>query len=235
MKKFWAEFIGTFALILVGTGAAVLVGGPEGAGILAIAFAFGLTVVGMAYSVGTVSGAHLNPAVSIAMFVNKRLSAKELLTYVGAQLAGATLGSAMLYLFLSSANMDTTNLGATTLATDMSLFGGFVIEAVLTFLFVLIIMTTTGKNGNPHTAGLIIGLSLSALIFAGATLTGASYNPARSFGPALLVGGTALAQLWLYVLATSVGAVVAALVAKYVLDTELGAPGAEQDKLTEEK
>ncbi|WP_277631177.1 MIP/aquaporin family protein [Atopococcus tabaci] len=227
-KKAIAEAIGTFALVLVGTGAAVL--GDGQAGILAVGLAFGLTVVAMAYSVGTISGAHLNPAVSLAMYLNKRLSLSGLITYIIAQLVGAAAGSATLYFFLTQAGRDTTNIGATVLAEGLTIPGGFVIEVVLTFLFVLVIMTATGRNGNPHTAGLIIGLTLTAMILVGGNITGASYNPARSFGPALFAGGAAVSQLWLYTLAPLLGGALAAVVAKHVLDTEDGAPGVEQEK-----
>lgn len=228
LRKAIAEALGTFALVLVGTGAAVLGDGISGT--LGVGLAFGLTVVAMAYSVGTVSGAHLNPAVTLAMYLNKRISLQGLLSYVAAQLAGATAGSLVLRFFLSQVGMDTGNVGATTLAEGVTLAGGFGIELVLTFLFVLVILTATGRKGDPHMAGLIIGLTLTSLILAGGPATGASFNPARSFGPAIISGGAALSQLWLYVLATLLGGVLAAFVAKYVLDTEAGAPGVEQEK-----
>lgn len=234
IKKAIAEIIGTFTLVLIGTGAVVFSGGPE-EGLLTIAFGFGLAVVIMAYSVGTVSGAHLNPAVSLAMFVNKRLSGKELLTYILAQLIGAVLGSLTLLFFLKSAGITTGNIGANTLAPGLSIMGGFMIEAILTFLFVLVIMTVTGKNGNPQLAGLVIGLALTALIIIGAKTSGASLNPARSFGPAVFHGGEAMSQLWLYTAGPIVGGVLAAIVAKFALDTELGSPGPEREKLAEEK
>lgn len=228
LKKAIAEVIGTFVLVLIGPGAVVL-GDPE-SGLLGVALAFGLTVVAMAYSVGPVSGAHMNPAVSLAMYLNKRISLKGLLTYVGAQLVGALAGSAMLRFFLSQSGRDTTNLGATTLAEGITVSGGFVIEVVLTFIFVLVILAATGRQGDSHLAGLIIGLTLIALILMGGTTTGVSLNPARSFGPAILMGGAALSQLWLYTLSTLLGGALAALVAKYVLDTEAGSPGVEQEK-----
>ena len=113
--------------------------------------------------------------------------------------------------------------------------GGFMIEAILTFLFVLVIMTVTGKNGNPQLAGLVIGLALTALIIIGAKTSGASLNPARSFGPAVFHGGEAMSQLWLYTAGPIVGGILAAIVAKFALDTELGSPGPEREKLAEEK
>lgn len=228
LKKAMAEATGTFALVLIGTGAIVL--GDGTAGLLGVALAFGFIVIAMAYSVGTVSGAHMNPAVSLAMYLNKRLSFNGLLTYVAAQLIGAIAGSAMLRLFLSQSGRDMANMGATVLAEGVTNTGGFIIELVLTFLFVLVILTATGQKGDPHLAGLIIGLTLIALILVGGTTTGASLNPARSLGPAIFTGGAALSQMWLYTLATLLGGTLASFVAKYVLGTEMGAPGVEQEK-----
>lgn len=228
IKKAISEVIGTFALVLIGTGAVVLDSGNTG--LVAIAFAFGLTVMGMAYSIGTVSGAHLNPAVSLAMLLNKRMNLKAFFVYVAAQLAGALAASLTLRFFLTAAGKEIVSLGETVLAEGLSVSGGFVIETVLTFLFVLVILTVTGRNGDPHMAGIVIGLTLIALILIGGSLTGASYNPARSFGPALVMGGAALSQLWFYTLSTLLGGALAAVVAKFILDTEAGAPGAEQAK-----
>ncbi|MGP6140437.1 MULTISPECIES: MIP/aquaporin family protein [unclassified Jeotgalibaca] len=225
IKKALAEMIGTFALVLIGTGTVVL--GDGTTGLLGIGFAFGLAVVAMAYSVGTISGAHLNPAVSLAMFINKRINLQTFAAYVVAQLVGAVAGSGVLRLILSQVGGDTSNLGATVLAEGVTLFGGFMIELILTFIFVMVILAATGKNGDAHFAGLIIGLTLVALILLGGTTTGVSLNPARSFGPAVFMGGAALSQLWMYTLATLAGGGLAAVVAKFVLDTEAGAPGVE--------
>lgn len=227
MKNAIAEFIGTFTLVLVGTGAVVL-GDPQ-SGLAGIALAFGLTFIAIAYSVGTISGAHVNPAVSLAMFVNKRMGLHGLLTYVAAQLLGALAGSAVLQFFLAQSGRDTANLAATTLADGLSVTGGFAIEFVFTFLFVLVIMAVTGREGDTHLAGIVIGLTLIAIILVAGTTSGASLNPARSFGPALLMGGTALSQLWLYTLAPLAGGALAAVVAKLALNTETGAPGVEQE------
>lgn len=224
-KKALAELIGTFSLILIGTGAIAL--GDGVSGVLAIAFTFGLTVTAMAYSVGTISGAHLNPAVSLAMFINKRIDAKTFIAYVVAQFAGALAGSGVLRFILSQVGGDTGNLGATVLAEGVTFFGGFIFEFIVTFIFVLVILTATGKNGDAHLAGLVIGLTLVALILMSGPTTGASLNPARSFGPAIFMGGDALSQLAMYTLATLAGGGLAAFVAKFVLDTEAGAPGVE--------
>lgn len=194
------------------------------------ALAFGFVVVAMAYSIGTVSGAHINPAVSFAMLINGRIDFKEFIVYVIAQLAGAAAGSGILMFFLSESGESTASLGSTVLADGLSTTGGFAIEFVLTFIFVLVIITATGEHGDPHLAGMVIGLTLVALILMGGTTTGVSVNPARSFGPAIFEGGEALSQLWLYTLAPLLGGALAAVVGRFVLDTERGAPGVEQDK-----
>ena len=217
MKKFVAELIGTFMLVFVGTGAVVFGNGLDGLGHLGIAFAFGLAIVVAAYSIGTVSGAHLNPAVSIAMFVNKRLSSSELVNYILRQVVEAFLASASVFFLLAS----TASLVENALANGVTVFGGFLFEVIATFLFVLVIMTvTSASKGNGAIAGLVIGLSLMAMILVGLNITGLSVNPARSLAPAVFVGGVALQQIWIFILAPIVGGVRAALVAKNFLGTE---------------
>ena len=209
MKKFFAEVIGTFMLVFIGTGAVVFGNGTEGLGHLGIALAFGLSIVAAAYSIGTVSGAHLNPAVSIAMFVNKRLSSKDLVNYIAAQVVGAVLASATVFFLLSNSGMSTAS------------FGGFLFEVIASFIFILVIMTvTSASKGNGKIAGLVIGLSLTLIILVGLNITGLSVNPARSLAPALFVGGAALQQLWIFILAPIVGGYLAAIVAKQLLGTE---------------
>ena len=213
MKKFVAELIGTFMLVFIGTGAVVFGNGVEGLGHLGIALAFGLAIVVAAFSIGTVSGAHLNPAVSIAMFVNKRLSSSELVNYILGQVVGAFLASGAVFFLLANSGMSTASLGENALANGVTVFGGF--------LFVLVIMTvTSASKGNGAIAGLVIGLSLMAMILVGLNITGLSVNPARSLAPAVLVGGAALQQVWIFILAPIVGGVLAALVAKNFLGTE---------------
>ncbi|VKI18470.1 aquaporin Z-water channel protein [Streptococcus pneumoniae] len=220
MKKFVAELIGTFMLVFVGTGAVVFGNGLDGLGHLGIAFAFGLAIVVAAYSIGTVSGAHLNPAVSIAMFVNKRLSSSELVNYILGQVVGAFIASGAVF-FLGNSGMSTASLGENALANGVTVFGGFLFEVIATFLFVLVIMTVTSESkGNGAIAGLVIGLSLMAMILVGLKITGLSVNPARSLAPAVLVGGAALQQVWIFILAPIAGGVLAALVAKNFLGTE---------------
>ena len=220
MKKFFAEVIGTFMLVFIGTGAVVFGNGTEGLGHLGIALAFGLSIVAAAYSIGTVSGAHLNPAVSIAMFVNKRLSSKDLVNYIVAQVVGAFLATASVFFLLSNSGMSTASLGENALAKGVTPLG-FLFEVIASFIFILVIMTvTSASKGNGKIAGLVIGLSLTLIILVGLNITGLSVNPARSLAPALFVGGAALQQIWIFILAPIVGGVFAALVAKNLLETE---------------
>ncbi|MBC1605965.1 aquaporin [Listeria rocourtiae] len=218
-KKLFAEFIGTFVLVLFGTGTAVLGGGIEGIGTLGIAMAFGLSIVAMAYSIGTISGCHVNPAVSVAMFLNKRISGSELVGYIVAQVAGAIVGTVTLLSFLNLSNMSTKNLGQNGFG-NIGAGGAFLVEAILTFVFVLVIIVVTGKKGNPAFAGLVIGLTLVLIHLLGIPLTGTSVNPARSIGPALFAGGEALSQLWVFIVAPIVGGLVAAIVGKFAMDSE---------------
>lgn len=219
-KKFFAELIGTFMLVFIGTGAVVFGNGLEGIGHLGIALAFGLSIVAAAYSIGTISGAHLNPAVSLAMFVNKRMNAQDFLTYVVAQVVGALLASATLNFFLASSGQAVTSLGENGFTT-VSAMGAFLFEVIATFLFVLVIVTvTSASKGNGKIAGLVIGLTLTTLILLGLNVTGLSVNPARSLAPALLLGGTALSQVWVFILAPLVGGFLAALVGQNLLETE---------------
>ncbi|MDY5636856.1 MAG: aquaporin [Streptococcus orisratti] len=218
MKKFFAELLGTFVLVFLGTGAAVLGGGADDViGFAAIGLAFGLTIVAAAYSIGVVSGAHLNPAVSIAMFVNKRMDAKDLLTYICGQVLGAFLAT----ITLLSITGNSAALGQNVVADGHSLLAGFVVETILTFVFVLVILTvTSSKKGNASLAGLVIGLTLTLIHFVGIPVTGMSANPARSLAPAIFTGGAALSQIWIFIFAPILGAILAALVAKYLIDTE---------------
>lgn len=219
LKKGIAEFIGTFVLVLFGTGTAVLGGGIEGIGILGIAMAFGLSIVAMAYSIGTISGCHINPAVSIAMFVNERMNAKELGCYLLAQVLGGLLGTTTLVTILKSANISLDNLGQNGFG-KLGLSGSFLVEFILTFVFILVIISVTGKKGNPQFAGLVIGFTLVLVHLLGIPLTGTSVNPARSLAPALFAGGEAVSQLWVFIVAPILGGIVAAIAGKFVLNTE---------------
>ncbi len=219
MKKGIAEFIGTFVLVLFGTGAAVLGGGIEGIGTLGIAMAFGLSIVAMAYSMGTISGCHVNPAVSIAMYVNKRLSISELAYYIVGQVLGAVVATGVLKIILSTSDMAVTNLGQNSFGA-LGAGGAFLVEAILTFIFILVIIVVTGKHGSPEFAGLVIGLTLVLIHLLGIPLTGTSVNPARSFSPAIFAGGEALSQLWVFIVAPIVGGILAAITSKLLLDSE---------------
>lgn len=206
MKKYVSEIIGTFVLVFVGT-AAVTIGKAD---VLGIGLAFGLAVTIMAYSVGAIS----NPAVTLGMWINKRISGADAIYYVISQFIGAVLASGMVKYFLSAMGASTSNLGQTDFAKT-SAFPALVTETLVTFLFVLVILLVTSKKyGNANFAGLIIGLTLAFMIIASLNLTGGSLNPARSFGPAILVGGSALAHYWVYVVAPLLGAAIAAFVAK---------------------
>ena len=218
-KKIIAEIIGTFVLVLFGTGTAVLGGGADGVGILGVSVAFGLSIVAMAYTIGVVSGCHINPAVTLSMIVNKRMDVKEGLVYMVSQVVGAILGSATLFYFLSASSIETTNMGQNSFGTLGGL-GSFIAEVILTFVFVLVIVTVTGKHGINKMEGLVIGFTLILIHLLGIPMTGTSVNPARSIGPALFAGGEALSQLWVFIVAPMVGAALAALVGKFVLSSE---------------
>ncbi|MDF0479199.1 aquaporin [Vagococcus sp. PNs007] len=218
-KKIIAEIIGTFVLVLFGTGTAVLGGGADGVGILGVSVAFGLSIVAMAYTIGVVSGCHINPAVTLSMIVNKRMDVKEGLVYMVSQVVGAILGSATLFYFLSTSSLETTNMGQNSFGTLGGL-GSFIAEVILTFVFVLVIVTVTGKHGINKMEGLVIGFTLILIHLLGIPMTGTSVNPARSIGPALFAGGEALSQLWVFIVAPMVGAALAAIVGKFVLSSE---------------
>jgi aquaporin Z len=232
MKKLTAEFIGTFALVLFGCGAAVISGvapsGPSGLGLLGISLAFGLAVVAMAYAIGPISGCHINPAISIAMVVAGKMSAKDAAGYVVAQIAGAIAGAGVLYLLVSN-QAGYTQLGDWALGSNgwgegylgnYSTVGAFIAEVVMTCLFLLVILGTTAKQANPTMAGLAIGISLVLIHMVAIPITGTSVNPARSIGPALFAGGKALSQLWLFIVAPIIGGVLGAIIWRTMLETK---------------
>lgn len=213
VKKFAAEAVGTFALVLLGCGTAATAGcdAASGSGYLATALAFGLAVVMMAASVGKVSGAHLNPAVSLAKAVDGKLSPKDFVLYVCAQLAGATLGAFALSAFVDPS----TGLGANSTAND-GIVGSLFVEFLLTFLFVTAVMGATEKASESRQAGFAIGAALTGAHLLGIGHTGTSVNPARSFGPAALVGGAAARDLWVFFVGPLAGALAAALFWRYM-------------------
>ncbi len=212
IKKYIAEFIGTFVLVLFACGTAAALGcsttDPNTAYIMT-ALAFGLVIVGMAYSVGNVSGCHINPAVSIAMLVDGRLSVKDFIGYVVAQFAGAIAGAAVLGALLGN----DCGYGANGLY-EGNIWLSLLVEVILTFVFVFVILGVTSKPEYSNVAGLVIGLTLTLVHIFGIHFTGTSVNPARSFGPALFAGGDALANVWVFIAAPLVGGVLAALVFK---------------------
>lgn len=219
-KKLSAEFIGTFWLVFGGCGAAVLDAAfPQlGIGFLGVALAFGLTVMTMVYCIGHISGAHLNPAVSVGLVMGKRFPAAQLVPYIVAQVLGGILASALLYViasgksgFLLSAGFASNGYGPHS-PGGYSLLACFVAEVVLTFMFVLIIHGATDRRAPAGFAGIAIGLGLTLIHLIGIPITNTSVNPARSTAPALFVGGWALHQLWLFWLAPIIGGAFAGLV-----------------------
>lgn len=212
MKKYIAEFIGTLVLVLFGTGIAVVSGGD----LVATALAFGLAIVACAYVIGDISGCHVNPAVSLAMLISKKMTVKEFCCYVIAQVIGALAGTAILYAILKGTALGTGALGANGYAalsaTNISLVGALLTEIVLTFVFVYTILGVTSDKKYAPVAGLVIGLTLTFVHLLGINLTGTSVNPARSLAPALFLGGEALKQVWVFILAPFIGAALSACV-----------------------
>jgi len=214
-RKYIAEIIGTMVLVFMGCGSAVFLGCAAGGGHLAVAFAFGLSIVAMAYIIGNVSGCHINPAVSLAAFLDKRISAIDFYGYVISQIIGGIIGAALLKVVSNFAGIDQTGgLGSNLVAGAGGIGGAFIIEVILTFIFVLTILGVTADASKGAVAGIVIGLTLTFVHIVGIPLTGTSVNPARSIGPALFAGGDALKDLWVFILAPLVGAVLAALVYK---------------------
>ena len=222
MKKYVCEFIGTFTLVLLGCGSAAIAGSTLGT--LGIAFAFGLAIVLIAYSVGRVSGGHVNPAVSLAMLISKKMSVKDFCGYVVAQVLGAFAGSGLLKLIISWTTLENAGLGANGYgelsAVGLTLAGAIVVEIVATFLFILAILGVTHNEKYSTNAGLVIGLVLTLIHIVVIPLTGTSVNPARSLAPAVLVGGTALSQVWVFIVAPFIGAAIAALAWKCISKDE---------------
>ncbi len=214
IKKYIAEFIGTLVLVLFACGTAAAVGCSTvdpNVSYLLTALAFGLVIVAMAYSIGNVSGCHINPAVSIAMLVSGKMNIKDFVGYVVAQVLGAVAGSALLGYFLGF----DCGFGANGLYNG-DVIKSLAIEVVLTFVFVLAILGVTSKLENSKVAGIVIGLTLTLVHIFGIHFTGTSVNPARSLGPAIFAGGEALSNVWVFIVAPLVGGVLAALVYKAI-------------------
>ena len=228
MKQYSAEFIGTFWLVLGGCGSAVLDAAfpALGIGFLGVAFAFGLTVLTMAYAIGHVSGCHLNPAVSIGLWAGGRFPADKLLPYIIAQCLGAIVAGGVLYLIVSG-KADFTTIGG--FASNgygehspggFSLLAALVTEIVMTMMFLFIILSVTHKNAPSGFAGLAIGLSLTLIHLISIPVTNTSVNPARSLGVAIYAGDWALGQLWLFWVAPIAGALLGALIYRFIGNDE---------------
>ena len=218
MKKYLSEMVGTAVLVIMGCGSAVFFGCAAGtAQVLAVAIAFGLAVVGMAYCIGGISGCHINPAITLGVWLSKRMSGKDAIAYMVAQTIGAIIGSAVIYLLTSTgAYGESTSTGANAFG-EGEMIQAFLAEFVFTFIFVLVVLGTTDeKKGAGAFAGLAIGLTLILVHIVCIPITGTSVNPARSIGPAIFEGKAALSQLWLFIVAPMLGAVKAAIVWKMI-------------------
>lgn len=221
MKKYLSEMVGTMVLVLMGCGAAVSLGcdNAEAATVVGTAMAFGLAVVAMAYAIGGISGCHINPAITLGVWLSGRMSGKDAGLYMVFQVIGGLIGAAILYLLTTSAGLVGT--GANDLQTldgeTVSVAGGLIAEIVFTCVFVLVVLGTTDpKKGAGNFAGLAIGLSLVLVHLACIRYTGTSVNPARSIGPALFQGGTALSNLWIFIVGPFVGGALAAGIWKVI-------------------
>ncbi len=223
VRKYLAELLGTGLLVFFGVGVATLMfgfrfdGGSVAAGVVATALTFGLVLLALCYAIGPLTGCHVNPAVTMGALLAGRIAVQDAVGYWVAQFVGGILGALLLWgVFNTSPLYSTSKTG---LGTDgwgaaslvhIGMGGAFLAEVVLTAMFVFVILAVTGKTGNPNTAGVAIGLALTVAHLIGIPITGTSVNPARSLGPALIVGGTALSQVWLFIVAPLVGGAVAA-------------------------
>ena len=217
MKKYLAEMVGTMVLVLMGCGSAVFAGNAAGAvsagvGTIGVALAFGLSVVAMAYTIGNISGCHINPAITLGVWLSGRMSGKDALMYMVFQVIGAIIGSAVLFGLVSAGTHNGPTATGSNSFADGCMLQAFVAELVFTFIFVLVVLgTTDSKKGAGNLAGLAIGLTLVLIHIVCIPITGTSVNPARSIGPAIFEGGRALSQLWLFIVAPLAGGAAAAL------------------------
>lgn len=216
MKKYIAEMIGTMVLVLMGCGVAVSLScGVES--VVGTALAFGLAVVAMAYTIGGISGCHINPAITLGCLLSGRMNGKDAGMYMVFQVIGAFIGSAILYALTANSGLEGT--GANTCQAGVSTIGGLIAEIVFTFIFVLVVLgTTDSKKGAGNFAGLAIGLSLVLVHLVCIAYTGTSVNPARSIAPAVFQGGEALSQLWIFIIGPFIGAALSAFVWKFIAE-----------------
>ena len=217
MKKYIAECLGTFVLTFLGCASAMFIGCDTPAGVVGVAIAFGLTVVAMAYTIGGVSGCHINPAITLAVALSGRMSWKDAFGYWVGQIIGGIIAGALLMLLAGVVGVDKTGgLGTNLVAGAGGVGGAFLVEVIATFIFILVVLgSTDGKIGAGNFAGLAIGLTLILVHLVCINLTGTSVNPARSIGPALFAGGQALKDVWVFICAPLVGGGLSALVWKY--------------------
>lgn len=229
MRKYFAELLGTAFLVFCGAGVATLMfgfkfdGGSVAAGVVAVGLTFGLVLVGLAYAIGPISGCHVNPAVTLGVLLARRMNLFDAIRYWVAQFVGGILGALVLWAIFEQSptyRSSVQGLGAQGYGGASLIHvragGAFLTEVVLTALFVFVILGVTSKRANATTAGLAIGLTLGLVNLVGVPIDGTSVNPARSLGPALFAGGTALSQVWLFIVAPLVGAVLAALLHRLV-------------------
>ena len=222
MKKYVAELLGTLVLVLMGCGSAVFAGNiagtvGDGVGTLGVAFAFGLAVVAMAYTIGNISGCHINPAITLGVWLSGRMRTKRAMMYMLFQVVGGILGALLLSLLVATgAHEGPTFTGANSFAPE-HMWQAFLAETVFTALFVWVVLGTTDeKKGAGNMAGLVIGLTLVLVHIVCIPITGTSVNPARSIGPALMEGGQAMGQLWLFIVAPMLGGAIAAGVWRFI-------------------
>ncbi len=230
-KKYVAELLGTFVLVLIGCGSAVIA--EDQIGYLGISLAFGLAVLAMVYAIGPISGCHINPAISIAMLAAGKMKSRDTVFYIISQIAGAVLAGSILYAIasgldgysISGSGLGQNFYGQETILVDevemtigYTMVAAFLAEVVLTFIFLLVIFGSTSEKAPKAFAGISIGLSLAMIHMVSIPITGTSVNPARSIGPAIFVGNDALGELWLFIVAPIIGALLAAFVWKTVLE-----------------
>ena len=212
LQKYFSELIGTAILVFMGCGSAVVLGCETSGGHLAVALAFGLAIVATAYVIGGISGCHINPAVSLAMLIQQKLSTADFVGYVVSQIIGALCGAGLLKAITGFGVIDQTGALGSNSTAGVGAGGAFFVEIILTFIFVFTILGVTSDESKGNVAGIVIGLTLVFVHIVGIPLTGTSVNPARSIGPAIFAGAGALSDLWVFIVAPLVGAAIAALI-----------------------